>query len=45
LNLPIKGNYRMYDISGRIVTANKIAKGIYFVEVDGSIIHKIVKVQ
>jgi hypothetical protein len=36
---------RVYDISGRIVRPNTEARGIYFVEIEGTIVHKIVKVR
>ncbi len=45
LSLPFLDNYRIYDISGRIVTQNTLAKGIYFVEAEGQIVQKIVKVR
>ena len=45
LNLPIQGEYRIYDISGRAIEPNLMAKGIYFVELNGRIIQKVVQVR
>ena len=45
LNLSMYDNYRIYDITGRNVEPGIITKGIYFVEVDGQVVEKIVKVR
>jgi len=35
----------VYDITGRVVEPNKIKAGIYFIEVDGVVTQKVVKVR
>jgi hypothetical protein len=45
LNLSMYENYKIYDITGRNVEPGMITKGIYFVEVDGQVVEKIVKVR
>lgn len=45
LVLPNPGNYRIYDIAGRKVTHHLLAPGIYFIESQGRIIQKIIKVR
>jgi predicted secreted protein len=45
LNLPTHSEFKVYDISGRIVEPSMMVKGIYFVEVDGTVIHKLVKIK
>jgi len=45
LNLPAIDHCRIYDISGRIVDPTAITRGIYFVEVNGTVTHKVVKVR
>jgi hypothetical protein len=45
LNLPDKRNCRIYDIAGRIVQTETLRQGIYFLEIDGAIVTKIVKVK
>ncbi len=45
LLLPESMNYRIFDITGRVVTPDKIKPGIYFIEVDGQIIQKVVKIK
>ena len=45
LRLPDGENYTVFDITGRIVEPDKIAPGIYFVEIDNEIIHKVVKIR
>lgn len=38
-------DYKIFDITGRIITPDKIKPGIYFIEVDGKIRQKVVKVR
>jgi hypothetical protein len=45
LQLPKDRKYKIFDITGRVVMSDKIQPGIYFVEVDGVVIQKIVKVR
>jgi len=45
LHLPTDRKYRIYDISGREVDARCMAPGIYFVEANGKITAKIIKVK
>ncbi len=45
LHLPADTRCRIFDIAGRIVEPDKIRPGVYFVEVDGTISQKIVKVR
>jgi hypothetical protein len=45
LQLPSNEKYKIYDISGRIVKLPKITPGIYFIEIDGEITQKIVKIK
>lgn len=45
LQLPKDKKCKVFDITGRVVTPNKIKLGIYFVEVDGKITRKVVKVR
>ena len=37
--------YRVFDITGRVVLPAKIKPGIYFVEIDGVISHKVIKIK
>ena len=45
LLLPEGKNCRVYDITGRVVIPDKIRPGIYFIEIDGEITQKVVKVR
>lgn len=45
LLLPENKKCRVFDITGRVVAADKIKPGIYFIEIDGEIAHKVVKVK
>jgi hypothetical protein len=45
LILPADRTCRVYDITGRIVDATTLAPGIYFVEVEGQIINKVIKIR
>ena len=45
LLLPEGKNCRVFDITGRVVTPDKIKPGIYFVEIDGVISHKVIKIK
>ena len=45
LQLPKDKTCKVFDITGRAVMPNKIKPGIYFIEVDGVISHKIIKVK
>lgn len=45
LLLPECKNCKVFDITGRVVLRDKIKPGIYFIEVDGRITQKVVKVK
>lgn len=45
LQLPAGKKCRVLDITGRIVEPDKIAPGIYFVEIDNEIVQKVVKIR
>jgi parallel beta-helix repeat protein len=45
LQLPEGNQYKVFDITGRVVMPNKIKPGIYFIEIDGEITQKVVKVR
>lgn len=45
LQMPEDKNCKIFDITGRVVMPDRIKPGIYFIEVDGEIRQKIVKVR
>lgn len=45
LQLPQGRKCKIFDITGRVVEPNRIQPGIYFIEVDGVVIRKVVKVK
>ncbi|MGB3340865.1 MAG: hypothetical protein WBB37_05235 [bacterium] len=45
LVLPKDRNCRVFDITGRVISPDKIKPGIYFIEVDGKISRKVVKIR
>jgi len=45
LHLPVDMNYRIRDITGREVEPNTMRPGIYFIEVDGNVKHKVIKIK
>ena len=45
LQLPEDKKCKVYDITGRLVEPNRIAPGIYFIEIDGVVTQKVVKVR
>jgi YVTN family beta-propeller protein len=45
LRLPEGKKCRVFDITGRVVAPDKISPGIYFIEIDGDITRKVVKVR
>ena len=45
LQLPKDKMCRVYDITGRIVEPEKIASGIYFVEIHNKVVQKVVKIR
>jgi hypothetical protein len=45
LLLPEGKNCKVFDITGRIVVPNQIKPGIYFIQIDGKIKRKVVKVR
>jgi hypothetical protein len=45
MTLPEGKQYIVYDIMGRVVEPNRLQPGIYFIEVDGSVTQKVVKVR
>ena len=45
LQLPEDKKCKVFDITGRVVEPDKIQLGIYFIEVDGVVTQKVVKVR
>ena len=45
LQLPEGKKCKVFDITGRVVTPDKIQPGIYFIEIDGVVTQKVVKVK
>jgi parallel beta-helix repeat protein len=45
LHLPAGKNCKVFDISGRCVEPNTITSGIYFIEVEGKVVQKVIKIQ
>jgi len=45
LILPGNARFKVYDISGRIVNPHRMAVGVYFIETEGRVARKIVKVK
>ncbi|MBA7652927.1 hypothetical protein ES703_60766 [subsurface metagenome] len=45
LQLPEGKKCKVFDITGRVVASDKIQPGIYFVEIDGVVTQKVVKVR
>lgn len=45
LQLPESKNCIVYDITGRVVIPDKIKPGVYFIQVDGEIIQKVIKAE
>lgn len=45
LSLPEDKNYQIFDITGRNVEQEKIKPGVYFIEIDGIILQKVVKIR
>ncbi len=45
LHLPEGKNCRVFDVMGRTVVPDKIKPGIYFIEIDGEITQKVVKIR
>ena len=45
LVLPKGKNCRVFNITGRVVMPDRIKSGIYFVEIDGKIAQKVIKVR
>ena len=45
LHLPEGKACRVFDISGRIVEPDKMRPGIFFIEIDGEIKQKVVKIR
>ncbi len=45
LQLPEGKDLKIFDITGRIVTSDKMKPGIYFIEVDGKITQKVIKIR
>jgi len=45
LKLPAGKKCRLFDITGRVVEPSRIRPGIYFIEVDGVVTQKVVKVR
>jgi len=45
LLLPEGKQCRVFDITGRVVEPGKIRPGIYFVEIDGKMVQKVIKIK
>ncbi len=45
LRLPKGSTCRVFDISGRVVMPDRIRPGIYFIEIDGKIVQKAIKIR
>lgn len=45
LHLPKDRTCRVFDITGKVVAPDKIQTGIYFVEIDGTVSQKVIKIQ
>lgn len=45
LQLPESKKCKVFDVTGRIVAPDKIQSGIYFIEIDGVVTQKVVKVR
>jgi hypothetical protein len=45
LQLPLNRSYKIFDITGRQIHTLDPAPGIYFIQVDDKIVHKVVKVR
>ncbi|KPK72597.1 hypothetical protein AMJ87_04265, partial [candidate division WOR_3 bacterium SM23_60] len=45
LQLPKDKKCRVFDITGRVVEPTTITPGIYFLEIDGKVIQKVVKIR
>ncbi len=45
LRLPEGKKCRVFDITGRVVEPNMITRGIYFIEVDGVVTQKVIKIR
>ena len=45
LQMPKDKNYKIFDITGRQVHTHNPAPGVYFIEIDGQITNKIIKVR
>jgi hypothetical protein len=45
LILPNDANVRILDLTGRSIASDKMKAGIYFIEVDGEIQQKVIKIR
>ncbi|MGB3478376.1 MAG: right-handed parallel beta-helix repeat-containing protein [bacterium] len=45
LLLPVDKSCRVFDITGRVILPDKIKPGIYFIEVDGKVTQKVIKIR
>ena len=45
LRLPEGKKYKVFDIAGRVVAPTNITRGVYFIEIDGVVTQKVVKVR
>jgi len=45
LLLPEDKKCKVFDITGRVVEPNKITRGVYFIEIDGEIVNKVIKIK
>ncbi|UCF70805.1 MAG: M23 family metallopeptidase [candidate division WOR-3 bacterium] len=45
LQLPEGKKCRVYDIMGRVIETEKMRRGIYFIEIDGEVVQKVIKIR
>jgi parallel beta-helix repeat protein len=45
LRLPADKKCKIFDITGRVVEPNRIARGVYFIEIEGKVIQKVIKIR
>jgi len=45
LELPHDKKYRIIDITGREIDAGRLSPGIYFIEIDGRVVKKVIKIR
>lgn len=45
IKLPNGKSFKVFDITGRVVLPDRIQPGIYFIEIDGEIVNKVIKIK